>query len=672
MSPEQVRGKELDARTDLFSFGVVLYEMITGVLPFRGETSGVITNAILEKDPVSPARLNPDVPAKFEEIITKALEKDRDLRYQAAADIRTDLKRLRRDTGSGRISSMAGRAVAETGSAPATGSSSAVAVPPSSGLARNKYAIAAAAVLLVAVAFVVYHFWSGSSTPSGPAKITQISHWDKPMDSARLSPDGHAVAFVSPVEGVGQVFFMLSAGGEPLQLTNDVGEKIVYSFSTDGTEIYYRRSEGRDEIWAVPALGGTPSRVVSGSSAVPSADGASLYYLKNGSRGIFRASKTGVGEEKVYSFDSSQFPPIAMLPFPGGTHLLVLTSNPIYSVASDFRAYDLDLSGRSVVDSGEVPGSPFGVVWGEPGKTVLVSRTVNGLTNIWSYNLKDKRLKQVTSGTGPDLSPMPDPGGKGMYFINGKSSGLLTVYNVHTKQFADIASENATQPAISPDGKRVMYVTQPSNDRGELWVSNIDGSDKVKLDTASSLATARFAPDNFRLAFIEARKDGADKIYVAGADGSGRRELTWTVKVAQNLIWSADQKTVYLNGLDAGATKSAIWRESADGSKPEKLTEDCGFAFEAPAGGQYLLTESISEERTGILEFSIADRKCIPLVPEAVTFGVTMARDGKAFLYAVPGQRDVTIYRQPWADGKLTGPVQIALKLPFAFPLISG
>jgi eukaryotic-like serine/threonine-protein kinase len=144
MSPEQVRGEELDSRTDLFSFGVVLYEMVTGVLPFRGETSGVIAEAILNRTPVAPVRLNPDIPPKLEEVVTKALEKDRRLRYQNAAEMRTDLQRLKRDSGSSRIA--AGTAHVEPKAATRS--------------TRFRWAAAAAAVVVIGLGMGGWLFFS--------------------------------------------------------------------------------------------------------------------------------------------------------------------------------------------------------------------------------------------------------------------------------------------------------------------------------------------------------------------------------------------------------------------------------------------------------------------------------------------------------------------------------
>jgi serine/threonine protein kinase len=673
MSPEQVRGKELDARTDLFSFGVVLYEMATGAVPFRGETSGVITEAILNRAPVAPVRLNPELPAKLEDIINKALEKDRDLRYQAASDIRTDLKRLRRDTDSGRISSTGGRTAQDSAPQTASSSSAAVVTQPVVANASKKYGIVAACtvLLLAAAGLAAYHFWGGSRAPSAPSKIAQISQWDKPIDFARLSPDGHTVAFSSPVNGLDQVFVMLASGGQPLQLTSDNGAKIVDSFSPDGAEIYYGKSEERSEEWSVATLGGKPSRVVSGTHLSPSPDGAFLFYTGDDARAVLRAGKSGLDEEKIFTFGAATLPVTRILPYADGNHLLVLTADPVSS-REGFRAHEFDIAKKTETDLDEIPGIAAGVVWAEQGSSILFSRTLNGLTNIWKYTLADKRLEQVTMGTGPDTWPMPDPGGKGLYFVNGKSSGFLTTYNTRTKQVTDIASENATQPAVSPDGKKVIYITVPSRDHNEVWVADIDGGNKTKIASGESLATGMWSADSTRFGFISEKAGVPDKAYLVGVDGSGQRTLTWSGGTVQNVLMSPDQKTVYLNSIEKSANRTRISRESAEGSTPEMVSDTCGFAFSVAPGGKYLFTLLGGVGKVGLYQLALADGTCTALVPGVVTFGVVNGRDGKSFTYAIPSQQDVTIYRQGWEDGKVVGKPQVVLKLPFAFPLVSG
>jgi Tol biopolymer transport system component len=670
-----VLGKPFDARTDLFSFGVVLYEMATGFLPFTGETTGGLFDAILHREPTEAVRLNTAVPTELQRIIDKALEKDRELRYLTAADLRADLKRLKRDSSSGKVprgsrdlTAMSG-AAAEPVAERRTGSviaAQATLVP-----TWKRYALLATYVGLLVAAFAAYHYWPRAKNPGGLAKVTQISQWNKPMTGARLSPDGHAVAFVSPTGGTLQVFLMLTSGGEPLLLTSDEGDKSVNNFSPDGREVYYKRLMGRNEIWAVPTLGGSPRRVATAAYMVPSTDGASIFYAKSDEPGIFRAERSGLNEELVYNPPSTAWSFIPVLLFPGGSDVLAAG---VRMESPKTRLLKINVTSQAVVDLGEIPVNAddpgnLDIAWDEPGNSILLSCPVHGLTNIWRYRFEDRSLAQITFGAGPDFSPMPDPGGRGIYYVNGKSSGFLTAYRVQSKTSMDIVSD-ASQPVVSPDGKRVLYITLPAPRKSELWVSDIDGGNKVKIATGEQLVTGLWAPDSFHLAFFDTGASAGDKFYLVGADGSDLHQLPPLPGMPiASMVWGRDQKSVYASVPSGIESTSDIWKWNLNGSNPEKFADKCGVISDADPSGHYLVGAELFGQSTGIYQASLPDRKCTPLLPGVSTFNVTFARDGKSFLYAVSARGEVTIYRQPWRNGRLIGPSQVALKVPFAFPL---
>jgi Tol biopolymer transport system component len=297
MSPEQVRGKELDARTDLFSFGAVLYEMATATLPFRGESSGVIFKAILDATPTSPVRLNPDLPPELERNINKALEKDRKLRYQSAAEIRSDLARLKRDTESGK----------------------AAATAPTSPVGRKWNLWLVAGALLFASAGITWgvHDWlAAKPSPFQRMEISQLTASGN-VTTAAISPDGRYAAYVTnesgsvwAEHGKNSLWVRQVGTGSDLQIVPP--GNVSYSgltFSHDGDFLYLVRSDvtdiGLSFLYKMPVLGGTARKLITDvdSRVTLSPDGKQLAFVRNASgrneSAVIVANEDGSGERQL-------------------------------------------------------------------------------------------------------------------------------------------------------------------------------------------------------------------------------------------------------------------------------------------------------------------------------------------------------------------------------------
>jgi serine/threonine protein kinase len=491
MSPEQIRAKELDARTDLFSFGAVLYEMATGTLPFRGESTGVIFDSILNRAPVPAVRLNHDVPPKLEDIINKCLEKDRNLRYEHASEVRKDLQRVKRDTQSGH--STVGTAGYRIGTARSVTRSKAIAWVP------------AVLVLFLTIAALA-HWWAASSQVPRVLNYTQITH-DGHRKHATGSEqtgsvtDGRRIFFT---EGTGDNGLMptlaqvLSEGGETVPLPVPFGASAIVDISPSSSELlvtnYSDNPDTNFTLWAVPVLGGSPRRLgnVRSVFASWSPDAKKLLFAQGSD--LYLANYDGTNPQKLVTVPGipgwvesyiSGWPRWS----PDAKRIRFSLQDP---QTLSFAIWEVSADGSNLhplLPGWNNPPAECCGVWTPDGKYFIFQSTRNGRTDLWAIrekaNLFERAKRepiQLTSGPMSFLGPNVDRDGK-LFALGTQSKNELVRYDVRSKQLSlYLSGISAEGVDFSRDGQRLTYVAIPD---GTLWRSKLDGSQRSLLSRHS-------------------------------------------------------------------------------------------------------------------------------------------------------------------------------------------
>jgi len=520
MSPEQALGKDLDARTDLFSFGAVLYEMATGTLPFRGDSTAAIFDSVLNKEPVSPLRLNPDLPAELEHIIHKALEKDREIRYQSAAEIRADLKRLKRDTGSGRVSV----AVTAAKQAPKP-------------KRRWLWPIAGAAVVLLAAALVWLFF------PVNPPKVTgttQITHDSYVMGN--MLTDGARI-YVTQFRPEGQVLAQVSAtGGETSAIPAAVKDMMIDDISADHSQLLVGSTVGTGNretpLWALPLPTGSPRRLgdILGRSGRWSPDGRQMVFIKGAD--LYLANADGSSPHPLasapgYAFAANFSPDGSRLRFSVQDQA---NTNSLWEVRTDGSNLHQLLKGW------HTPPSECCGRWTQGGRYYVFENSGNLFALPDSTGVLRRTSATPTQlTTGPILysSVVPDISGRKLFVQGTQQRGELVRYDAVAKQFVPfLGGISASDVAFSRDGKWVAYTTVPDY---TLWRSRVDGSERLQLTYPPAAATLpSWSPDGTQVAYISVQAGKPIKIFLVSAQGGSPEELLPEQVGEVDATWSPD------------------------------------------------------------------------------------------------------------------------------------
>ena len=705
MSPEQVRAKPLDARTDLFSFGVVLYEMATGALPFRGESSGVIFKAILDGTPAPAMRLNHDLPAKLDDVINRALEKDRDLRYQHASDMRVELTRLKRDTDSNRSGSAA-IAHSDSGVAAVTSNlvppahqtgvhaSSSSAVRSQSGVAHSSsssfvvdaakqhktmfiFGALVALLLIACAAYGAYSLFANRivTVPFQSFAVTQVTNSGK-ATSAAVSPDGKYVVSVINENGKESLWLRNVATSSNTQVLEPEPFNIRSSvFSPDGNYIFYRKavdaSQNVFNICRMPVLGGTPQVLVRDVDTGPaiSPDGKRMAYI--------RANDPDPGKYRLLSanLDGSdeQILQITLLPIPDNLSWSPDGARIAFISYSQGEAQG-QISLFDLADKKETPltSSPdklfLDLAWRPDGHGLLVNYRASDATSLQLgfVSYPAGRFQSLTNDTRGYQTLSLSADGKSLVSIQQQRSDSVFLQPVMGK------GAFAAVPGI-PNQAEVRGVGWDAH--GDLLITTANSilhlsADGVRQITLLSMPAGRIFSSSIcarggPILFSAVGREGktTNNIWRVNADGTHPKQLT-TAKDDLRPVCSPDGNSFYYMDNAAGR----IMKMSTEGGAPEVVKASAvtsgfmtGAVNSSPEGKWIPEVETSTDPATQASTHRIVlldanansekPAKYLDARPD-ISNAIAFAPDGKAVAYSVVENGVGNIWAQPLDGSK--------------------
>jgi serine/threonine protein kinase/WD40 repeat protein len=649
MSPEQLRGKDLDGRTDLFSFGVVLYEMATGILPFRGETSPIITEAILNRAPTAAIRLNPELPPKLEETISKALEKDREMRCQTAAEMRADLKRIKRSIDSSRTSVMA-----EPSAPPTTSGSSAQAVPAVAARRNFMWPMLAACVLVALAAGVFAGKWLFASAPVLPPTYRQLTFRRGSIRSARFAPDGQTILYSAAWQGSPvDVFTARPEAPEARSMGLSRTQLASVSSASEMAVLLNSKAIGTwvnmGTLARAPLVGGAPREVLEHVQwADWSADGSNLVVVRDfGGRNRLEYP---IGKPLYETGGWIGHPRFS----PKGD-LIAFIDHPVQGDDSGSLAV-IDLAGNKKTLSGEW-FTIQGVAWSPDGKEIWFTASKSGVD----------RTLYATTLDGKERMVLRLPGAV-MIFDIFKDGRVLLMRASWRRELVGMTADDAkhdlswldyTYPSdISADGKTLLFDEEGGGGSLDysksgglsyaVYIRKTDGSPAVLLGEGGAVS---LSPDGKWV--VAQSQDTPSQLKLLTTGAGEAKQLTKDNINHSWAHWFPDGKRLLFSGNEPGkGVRLYVFDVASGKSQPISVEGVNGTAFVISPDSQWIA--GIGPDEKGYL-FPLAggDPRLIPGF-NAGEQPITFSSDSHSLYVYQPGELPARVDRLDLQTGKRT------------------